>query len=303
MRRPVPMRIFMLRTSPNESIRGLCSTAATTQASPVAPSASSARAGRGLSDRSLIVFFSLTGPGLPVGLQLSEHPGQHGHRADHGPGPDLRDHRRRHRPVDWLRHGVGLGGHGDGASRSGVRMPVPVAVVISMLAGLADGAYRVDQRADNRPPASAGLHRDAGHVQHRARFRLRPVRRPADTSVPARRPAWATATCSTFTRAESRFLHAPAGVQGVQIREVVGYLALPGAVDGGPDAVCAPGCSSARASACIPTRWVATKKPRRRAGIPVKNHLTKVYVISALMAAVAGRALRLPLHERGGQRR
>jgi ribose/xylose/arabinose/galactoside ABC-type transport system permease subunit len=83
------------------------------------------------------------------------------------------------------------------------------------------------------------------------------------------------------------FLRVPASVQGAQIREVVGILPNPVLLMLVLTLLCAWLLQRTRFG--LHTYAVGgNEEASTRAGIPVKNHLTKVYVLSALMAAVAG---------------
>jgi ribose/xylose/arabinose/galactoside ABC-type transport system permease subunit len=83
------------------------------------------------------------------------------------------------------------------------------------------------------------------------------------------------------------FLRVPASVQGAQIREVVGILPNPVLLMLVLTLLCAWLLGRTRFG--LYTYAVGgNEEASTRAGIPVKNHLTKVYVLSALMAAVAG---------------
>ncbi len=83
------------------------------------------------------------------------------------------------------------------------------------------------------------------------------------------------------------FFHVPAGVQGAQIRDVVGILPNPVLLMVALVLLCAWLLRRTRFG--LYTYAVGgNEEASTRAGIPVKNHLTKVYVLSAVMAAVAG---------------
>jgi ribose/xylose/arabinose/galactoside ABC-type transport system permease subunit len=83
------------------------------------------------------------------------------------------------------------------------------------------------------------------------------------------------------------FLHQPAGLQGAQVRDVVGILPNPVLLIIVLTLLCAWLLQRTRFG--LYTYAIGgNEEASTRAGIPVKNHLTKVYVLSSLMAAIAG---------------
>jgi ribose transport system permease protein len=83
------------------------------------------------------------------------------------------------------------------------------------------------------------------------------------------------------------FLNMPPGVQGTQIRQVVGILPNPVLLM--IVLVLVSGWVLAKTKFGLYTYAVGgNEEASRRAGIPVKNHLTKIYIVSGLMAAAAG---------------